>query len=35
MMVASPIGIVPMNIDTTLWLKIRLASCQNIIHRAA
>ena len=29
MIVARPIGIVPMNIETTLWPKIRLASCPN------
>ena len=32
--VARPIGIVPMNIETTLCPKIRRASRGNIAHRA-
>jgi N-glycosylase/DNA lyase len=32
--VARPIGIVPMNIDTVLWPKMRRASWPNIIQRA-
>ena len=33
--VARPMGIVPMNIDTTLWPKMRRASWPNSAHRAA
>ena len=34
MIVAKPIGMVPMNIDTVLWPKMRRASCPNIAQRA-
>jgi hypothetical protein len=34
MIVARPIGMVPMNIDTVLCPKMRRASCPNITQRA-
>ncbi len=35
MIVARPIGIVPMNIETVLCPNIRRASCPNMIQRVA
>ena len=34
MIVASPIGMAPKNMDTTEWPKIRLASCGKTAQRA-